>query len=52
MVSVDMNELLGRALQPGAQTLLVDSPVYVGGIPLELQDSYSPLTLEQGKIPT
>lgn len=51
MVAAGMIELLEPALQAAAQTLRVDSPVYVGGIPQELQDSYSPGTLEQGKIP-
>ncbi|OBS75895.1 hypothetical protein A6R68_17653, partial [Neotoma lepida] len=48
VVSVGVNELMERTSQPGAQTLQVNSPVYVGGIPQELQDSYSHLTLEQG----
>lgn len=51
VVLVGVNELLGRALQAGAQTLRVNSPVYVGGIPQELQDSNSPVILEQDKIP-
>ncbi|KAM7336683.1 hypothetical protein ACRRTK_005176 [Alexandromys fortis] len=42
-----MIELLEPALQAAAQTLRVDSPVYVGGIPQELRDSYSPGTLKQ-----
>ncbi|EGV92554.1 Usherin [Cricetulus griseus] len=48
MVSVAVNELMEHSSQAGAQTLQVNSPVYVGGIPQELQDSYSHLTLEKG----
>ncbi|XP_052593935.1 usherin [Peromyscus californicus insignis] len=48
LVSLSVNQLMERTSQAGAQTLQVNSPVYLGGIPQELQDSYSHLTLEQG----
>ncbi|KAL6091956.1 hypothetical protein STEG23_000531, partial [Scotinomys teguina] len=48
LVSVRVNQLMEHTSQAGAQTLPVNSPIYVGGIPQELQDSYSHLTLEQG----
>ncbi|XP_028616049.1 usherin isoform X2 [Grammomys surdaster] len=47
-VSVGVNELTKNTSQAGGQPLLVNSPVYLGGIPQELQDSYAHLTLEQG----
>lgn len=52
MVSVGVNELTKSTSQAEGQALLVNSPVYLGGIPQELQDSYRHLTLEQGKFPS
>ncbi|KAL1769712.1 usherin [Sigmodon hispidus] len=48
LVSVCVNEVTKRTSQAGSQILQVNSPVYVGGIPQELQNSYSHLTLQQG----
>ncbi|XP_052056319.1 usherin [Apodemus sylvaticus] len=48
VLSVGVNELTKSASRAGGQPLLVDSPVYLGGIPRELQDSYRHLTLEPG----
>ncbi|XP_039386307.1 usherin [Mauremys reevesii] len=47
-VSASMNELTEHVLEPRAQQLKVNSPVYVGGIPSELQNFYKELGLEQG----
>lgn len=51
VVSVGVNELTQSTSQAGGQPLPVNSPVYLGGIPPELQDSYRHLTLEPGKVP-
>ncbi|XP_032771366.1 usherin [Rattus rattus] len=48
MVSVGVNELTKSTSRAGDQPPLLNSPVYLGGIPQELQDSYRHLTLEQG----
>lgn len=50
MISATMNELREQALEPHAQQLKVNSPVYVGGIPPEIQSFYRELGLEQGKM--
>ncbi|ELW55473.1 Usherin [Tupaia chinensis] len=47
-ISASMNELMERASESRAQPLVVNSPVYVGGISQELQDSYKHLSFEQG----
>ncbi|XP_077013931.1 usherin [Tamandua tetradactyla] len=48
VVLASMNELMERASESSAQALAVNSPVYVAGIPQQLQTSYKHLTLEQG----
>lgn len=49
-ISTSMNGLMKHASESGAQPLVVNSPVYVGGIPQELLNSYQHLCLEQGKF--
>ncbi|XP_058895005.1 usherin [Kogia breviceps] len=48
VLSTSMNELMERVSESRAQPLMVNSPVYVGGTPRELHDSYKHLKLEQG----
>ncbi|NXO10183.1 USH2A protein, partial [Oriolus oriolus] len=48
VISATMNGLREQALEPRAQQLKVNSPVYVGGIPPEIQSFYRELGLEQG----
>ncbi|KAM9016840.1 usherin [Ara ararauna] len=48
VVSASVNELREQMLEPGVQELNVNSPVYVGGIPPEIQNFYKELALEQG----
>ncbi|KAI5940642.1 Usherin [Manis javanica] len=48
VLSASMNELMERVSEPRAQLLMVNSPVYVGGAPQRLRDSYKHLSLEQG----
>lgn len=50
VISATMNELREQALEPRVQQLQVNSPVYVGGIPPEIQSFYRELGLEQGKM--
>lgn len=50
VVSASVNELREQMLEPHVQELNVNSPVYVGGIPPEIQNFYKELALEQGKI--
>lgn len=50
VLSASMNELMERVSEPRAQLLMVNSPVYVGGAPQRLRDSYKHLSLEQGKL--
>ncbi|XP_055465169.1 usherin [Psammomys obesus] len=47
-VSLVVNELVEHTSQATAHTLLLNSPVYLGGVPQELQDSFRHLALEQG----
>lgn len=49
-ISTSMNGLMKHTSESGAQPLVVNSPVYVGGIPQELLNSYQHLCLEQGKF--
>lgn len=51
VVSASVNERTERAAESRARTLTVNSPVYLGGTPPELQESYRSLSLEQGKLP-
>ncbi|KAB1258930.1 Usherin [Camelus dromedarius] len=46
--AASMNELMEHVLEPRALPLMVNSPVYVGGTPQELQDFYQHLHLEEG----
>uniref|UniRef100_A0A8C6NEI0 Usherin n=1 Tax=Melopsittacus undulatus TaxID=13146 RepID=A0A8C6NEI0_MELUD len=48
VVSASVNELREKMLEPHVQELNVNSPVYVGGIPPEIQNFYKELALEQG----
>ncbi|KYO43601.1 usherin isoform J [Alligator mississippiensis] len=48
VVSANMNQLKEQVLEPHAQQLEVNSPVYIGGIPSELEDSYKDVGLQQG----
>uniref|UniRef100_A0A663LW22 Usherin n=1 Tax=Athene cunicularia TaxID=194338 RepID=A0A663LW22_ATHCN len=48
VVSASMNELREQTLEPRVQQLKVNSPVYVGGIPPEIQNFFKELGLEQG----
>lgn len=50
VISASMNELMEQVSESTAQPLMVNSPVYVGGIPQELRGSYKHLKLEQGKL--
>lgn len=49
-VSASMNELREQTLEPHIQQLKINSPVYIGGMPSEIQKFYKELGLEQGKI--
>lgn len=52
VLSASMNELTEEHVSESqAQPLMVNSPVYLGGTPPELQESYKYLSLEQGKLP-
>ncbi|KAG3258086.1 usherin, transcript variant X1 [Ictidomys tridecemlineatus] len=48
VIAASVNELMEHSAGSRAEPLLVDSPVYVGGIPRELWNSYRQLSLEQG----
>ncbi|KAJ7402273.1 hypothetical protein BTVI_87954 [Pitangus sulphuratus] len=48
VISTSMNELREQALEPRVQQLKVNSPVYIGGIPPEIQNFYKELGLAQG----
>ncbi|NXX21752.1 USH2A protein, partial [Podargus strigoides] len=48
VVSASMNGLREQTLEPRVQQLKVNSPIYVGGIPPEIQNFYKELGLEQG----
>ncbi|XP_054432559.1 LOW QUALITY PROTEIN: usherin [Pteronotus mesoamericanus] len=48
VVSASVNELMERVSESRAQPLTVNSPIYVGGAPSWLQDSYKHLSLEPG----
>lgn len=50
LVSASVNELTECVSQSGAQPLMVNSAIYVGGAPQQLHDSYKHLHLEQGKL--
>ncbi|KAM4814939.1 usherin-like, partial [Thomomys bottae] len=47
-LSASMNELVAHTSEAGTQPVLVNSPVYLGGIPQELRYSYRHLSLQQG----
>ncbi|NXW74760.1 USH2A protein, partial [Hirundo rustica] len=48
VISATMNELREQAREPRVQQLKVNSPVYIGGIPPDIQSFYRELGLEQG----
>ncbi|XP_048212729.1 usherin [Perognathus longimembris pacificus] len=48
ILSASMNEVVEHSSDAGAQPLLVNSSVYLGGIPQELRNFYRHLNLEQG----
>ncbi|XP_055581897.1 usherin [Falco cherrug] len=48
VVSASMNELREQMLEPRVRELKVNSPVYIGGIPPEVQNFCKELGLEQG----
>ncbi|KAJ6666895.1 hypothetical protein lerEdw1_018897 [Lerista edwardsae] len=48
VVSASVNELTKQVVQPGLDQLNVNSPVYIGGIPEEIQNTFEELGLEQG----
>ncbi|XP_065600248.1 usherin [Cyrtonyx montezumae] len=48
VVSASVNELREQTLEPGIQQLKVNSPVYIGGVPSEIQNIYKDLGSEQG----
>ncbi|NXU70580.1 USH2A protein, partial [Oreotrochilus melanogaster] len=48
VVSASMNELREQTLEPRIKQLTVNSPIYIGGIPPEIQNFYKELGLEQG----
>lgn len=50
MLSASMNELREQTLEPRIQQLKVNSPVYIGGIPPEIQNFHKELGLEYGKM--
>ena len=50
VLSTSMSELMEHVSESRAQPLMVNSPIYVGGTPRELHDSYKHLKLEQGKL--
>lgn len=50
VVSASMDELREQTLEPHVQQLKVNSPVYIGGIPPEIQSFYKELGPEQGKV--
>lgn len=52
VVSASVNELREQTLEPNAQQLKVNSPVYIGGVPWEIQNVYKDLGSEQGKVTT
>ncbi|XP_040523224.1 usherin isoform X3 [Gallus gallus] len=48
VVSASVNELREQTLEPNVQQLKVNSPVYIGGIPSEIQNIYKDLGSELG----
>uniref|UniRef100_A0A8B9DD56 Usherin n=1 Tax=Anser cygnoides TaxID=8845 RepID=A0A8B9DD56_ANSCY len=48
VVSASMDELREQMLEPHVQQLKVNSPIYIGGIPPEIQSFYKELGPEQG----
>lgn len=50
VVSASVNELTKQVVQPGLEELNVNSPVYIGGIPEEVQKTFEELGLEQGVL--
>lgn len=52
VVSASVNELREQTLEPNVQQLKVNSPVYIGGIPSEIQNIFKDLGSELGKVTT
>lgn len=50
VVSASVNELTEKVVEPGLEELTVNSPVYIGGVPYEVQDAFKELELEQGVL--
>lgn len=50
VVSASVNELTEQMVEPDLEELIVNSPVYIGGIPDEVQDAFKELELEQGVL--
>nr|XP_056708935.1 usherin [Euleptes europaea] len=48
VVSASVNELTEQVVEPGLEELIVNSPVYIGGIPDEIQDAFKELGLQEG----
>ncbi|KFO25414.1 Usherin [Fukomys damarensis] len=48
LLTAGLNALTERYSAPGARPLVVNSPVYIGGIPQQLRGAYGRLSLEQG----
>ncbi|KAM6217822.1 usherin isoform 2-T2 [Rhynchocyon petersi] len=48
IISVSVNELMEQVSEFTAQPLTVNSPIYIGGIPQELHNTYKQLNFEQG----
>ncbi|XP_053139313.1 usherin [Hemicordylus capensis] len=48
VVSASVNDWTEHVVQPGLEQLTVNSPVYIGGIPEEVQNAFQELGLEQG----
>ncbi|ETE69980.1 hypothetical protein L345_04214, partial [Ophiophagus hannah] len=43
-----MNEWTDHVMEPDLKQLFVNSPVYLGGTPVEIQETFKELGLEQG----
>ncbi|XP_042331708.1 LOW QUALITY PROTEIN: usherin [Sceloporus undulatus] len=48
IVSASMNKLIEHVVEPDLEQLFVNSPVYIGGIPDEVQNVFKELGLEEG----
>ncbi|XP_070813494.1 usherin [Pituophis catenifer annectens] len=48
VASAKMNEWTDHVMEPDLEQLFVNSPVYLGGTPVEVQEAFKELGLEQG----